>query len=582
MSIKEELIQYANDCISGKIISGKKHKQACQRMLSDFEKSDVNYVLSEEFPYYWDENEAVKIVKWFSYLKHSKGALAGQFIQLTIWQKFILCQIYGWRQIETGYKRFSLSFVEVGRKNAKSQMEAGVILYEMATQSTKNGEIYECYCAGTKRDQSKIIFTECKNLLNGSPLRSKFKLQRDKIIHIKTGSFLVALCKEDGRKGDGTNPAVLVLDEYHQHETTEFYDLGMGANSKESLLMIITTAGKDLSVPCYIEEYQFCSKLLDPNDNTVENENYFADICEVDPEDDINQMDNWKKANPVRMSYESGIVKIKKAYEIAKAIPEKMTAFLTKMLNIWVQQADHAYMDMSKWRECEVKQIPWDLQGHPVYVGFDMSSKIDLTSVAFILPILSDELDATGKRVVKYVCFSHSFMPNRKVMQERMYRDKVKYDAWERNQYLTLTNSEIVDQNIVMRYVLDTCEKNKWEIQCLCFDTSNAGKLMMDFSNEGYDVEEVYQSARSLNESTTGFREQVYAKNIVYLPNPLLNFAMGNTVTKTQGGYIKIDKDANKKKIDPVDAMLCAFKLALYHEFFISTSVEEWLDSEEW
>ena len=63
----------------------------------------------------------------------------------------------------------------------------------------------------------------------------------------------------------------------------------------------------------------------------------------MDPEDyeDISNLDNeenWKKANPIRMSYPAGREKIRGDYEIAKVIPEKMIAFLTKMLNMWVQQ----------------------------------------------------------------------------------------------------------------------------------------------------------------------------------------------------------------------------------------------------
>ncbi|MFR2212942.1 MAG: terminase large subunit domain-containing protein [Ruminococcus sp.] len=93
------------------------------------------------------------------------------------------------------------------------------------------------------------------------------------------------MSKEDGQNGDGTNPAGLILDEYHQHKTTEnFMTLGLVQNTKEPLLMIITTAGMDLTYPCYVQEYQYCSKILDP-DVDVENEEYLVDICEVDPED---------------------------------------------------------------------------------------------------------------------------------------------------------------------------------------------------------------------------------------------------------------------------------------------------------
>ena len=101
-------------------------------------------------------------------------------------------------------------------------MEAGVALYEISVMATKNEEHYEYYTAGTKRDQSKIILNEAKRMLNNSPLKPLFKITRDAVLHRKTGSYIKALSKEDGQNGDGTNPAGLILDEYHQHKTTEF------------------------------------------------------------------------------------------------------------------------------------------------------------------------------------------------------------------------------------------------------------------------------------------------------------------------------------------------------------------------
>lgn len=570
MTVKNRLIRYATDCISGKIISCKKHKQACSRFLRDVKRED-----SGEASFYWDDQEAQKIIKWFSFLRHSKGVLAGKPIKLTEWQQFHLCQLYGWRRKEDGYKRFKKSFVEVARKNAKSQEEAGVALYEISVQATKNKEVYEYYTAGVKRDQSKIVFEEAKLMLNGSPLKKKFKLTNNAITHVKTGSYIKALSKEDGKTGDGTNPAGLIVDEYHQHKTTEFLDLGLGSNTKESLLMIITTAGMDLTYPCYTQEYDYCSKVLDSNID-VENDTYLIDIMEIDPGDDIGDEENWKKANPIRMSYSAGREKIRGDYEIAKVIPEKMIAFLTKMLNVWVQQKENGYMNMEKWKKCEVKNLPISIKGKPVYVGFDMSSKIDLTSVAFVIPYRNGNFDKKGRERTEYIVLSHSFIPNQEKMMERVFKDKAPYDAWERQGFITMTNSEIVDQNVVMDYVLDFCKEKELDIQTLCFDPANASKLMIDLSDEGYIVEEVFQSHKSLNESTEGFREEVLMGNVCYLYNPVLNYAMSNAVIKKNNGLIKIDKDATAKKIDPVDATLCAYKLARYHIFI--NSREEALD----
>ena len=572
MSHLEDIKQYARSCLADEIPSGQKHKWACQRFLDDLER-----VGTADFSYIWSEDNATRIVTWFSLLKHSKGALAGKPIVLTSWQKFRACQLYGWIHRETGRKRFKKSFTEVGRKNAKSQMEAGEALFEIAIQATKNHETYEVYTAGTKRDQSKIVFSECDLMTKGSILRSKFNFKRDEIVHIKTGSFIKPLSKEDGKTGDGTNPACLILDEYHQHPTTDFYDLGLGSNTKEPMLTIITTAGKDLTYPCYTQEYDYCSKVLDP-DVDVKNDEYFIDICEADKGDDPGALETWQKANPIRAFYDEGIKKIAEDYEIAKQIPEKMIAFMTKVLNIWVSATNNGYMDMKKWKACEVKDFPIDLKGRPVYVGFDMSSKIDLTSVAFIVPFQTDKLDSSGKKIVNYAVWTHSFIPTVDKLREHIIKDKVPYDAWERLGYLTLTNTPIVDQATVMQYVLDECVKYQLDIQCLCFDPANASKLMMDLSDEGYTVEEVYQSHKSLNESTQGFREQVYSGNVLYLHNPLFNYAMSNAVVRTNNGLIKIDKDATTKRIDPVDATLGAFKLALYHDFE-SESYNEYIEN---
>lgn len=583
MTLLDEITEYARQCAFGEIISCKKHIWACMRFLRDVERMQKK---DTTFPYIWDEEQAVSIVEWFSLLRHSKGVLAGKPIILTAWQKFRLCQLYGWVHKDTRRRRFKKSFTEVARKNAKSQEEAGVALYEISVTATKNQETAEGYTAGTKRDQSKIVFNEAALMLKGSPLRTAFRITRDSITHILTESFIKALSKEDGKTGDGTNPALLVIDEYHQHQTTEFYDLGLGANTKEPLLMIITTAGMDLTFPCYVTEYSYCSKVLDP-DTDVENDEYLIDICEMDPEDyaDISKLENeelWKKANPIRMSYPEGADKIRGEYKIAREQPEHMTAFLTKCLNIWVQAKENGYMDMAKWKACQVEEISINTKGMDVYVGFDMSAKIDLTSVAFVIPFLGEETDEAGKKIMKYIVYSHSFIPNREKLAERKAKDKVDYDAWERQNFLTVTDTPIVDQAAVMNYVLDFCRKNGWNIQTLCFDPANASKLMMDLSDEGYDVEEVYQSHKSLNESTQGFREQVYSRNILYTYNPVLNYAMSNAVIRRNNGLIKIDKDATTKRIDPVDAVLCAYKLAMYHEFYPSVmkGIDDFLESD--
>ena len=134
MKLLSELVEYANNCINDKrisvyedYISCQAHKWACQRFLDDIELSERS-----DCSFYWDEHEAGLIVDWFRLLRHSKGVFAGKPIELTKWQKFLLCQVYGWRRKADKTRRFRKAFFEVGRKNAKSQMEAGVALDEIS------------------------------------------------------------------------------------------------------------------------------------------------------------------------------------------------------------------------------------------------------------------------------------------------------------------------------------------------------------------------------------------------------------------------------------------------------------------
>ena len=563
MTRKEIITLYAKDCINDKIPSCVKHKNACRRWLRDIKKSmtDPNY------PYYWDEHGAENIVRWFHLLRHSKGELAGQPIDLTPWQQFHLCQLYGWKRKRDNRRRFKKMFIEVSRKNAKSQELSGLLLYEISVTSTKNMDLAEAYTAGAKRQQSLICFSEAKLMLNGSPLQKKFQCTNQQIKHIKTGSFIKALSKDDGKNGDGSNPAALVLDEYHQHKSTEFYDLSIGSNSKEPLLLIITTAGIDLNVPCY-REYQFCCSVLDPDVDVIDEE-YLIDICEQDEDEAkdprlLQDPKLWIKSNPIRATYPAGIEKIRTTYEKAMKVPEDMPACLTKNFDIWLQATKNGYMDMQKWKRCEVDMLPIDITGMHCTVGIDISSKIDLTSAVFVIPFQSEKLDAEGEPVTKYILKHHSFIPNRDKLIERINVDKVPYDAWERAGLLTVTDSQLVDQKAVMLWVLKFAAKYNLTIDWWCVDPNNASLFMTILQEKRHNAIEIYQSYSGLNDATVGFREAVYEGNILYEPDPLLNFAMYNAVTRRSDGKIKIDKDATRQRIDPVDATICGFKMAQF------------------
>ncbi|MFS8540661.1 MAG: terminase large subunit [Tissierellales bacterium] len=553
MTIKERLIKYSENILEGKIIACKKHKQACQRFLNDVAREGT-----EEFPYIWIEEEAQKIVEWFKLLRHSKGILAGQPIRIdeNDWQLFNNGNLYGWYHKDTGYRRFTKGYIQVARKNAKSQNMAGIGLYECSYYSTKNNEVSEVYSAGTKKDQSKLIFNEAKLMLKGSPLADRFSRLRTEIIHKKTGSFFRPLSKEDGQKGDGTNPQCFLIDEYHQHPTSEFYDLavsGMKAR-REPLLLIITTAGFDLNVPCYQQEYKYCSKILE---GIIKNDSYYVMICELDEEDDISDERNWIKANPIVMSYPEGIQRMRESYEEAKEVPEKMRTFLTKNLNVWIQQKDNGYMNMDKWRACgqdiDKDTLKRMIKNLTCIVGVDLSAKIDLTSVSFIFKLENG----------KYLVISHSFIPE-DTLKEKMRSDKVPYDLWVKQGYITLTPGAVVDYNFIKQYIIDFEKEYECTISEICVDPWNATQFMQDMDNEGYTIVEIRQGIPTLGGPTKDFRDQVYAGNVIHTNNPVLTYAVGNAVVKKDHNEnIKLDKEKSVERIDPIASVINAYVRAM-------------------
>lgn len=565
MTRMEIIKDYAEKCVSGEIIACVKHKNACKRALRDFKRAETD----DNYPYYWDEAAAELIVSWFKKLRHSKGELAGQPINLTEWQQFHLCQLYGWKRKTDGRRRFKKMFIEVSRKNAKSQELAGITLFEISATSTKNNEVAEAYTAGVKRDQSKIVFNEAALMLKGSRLRPKFRVTKSRIEHIKTGSFIRPLSKDDGRNGsgDGSNPSCLVIDEYHAHMTSDFVDLSIGSNSKEPLLCIITTAGTNFG-PCY-REYLYCSNILDPSVD-IEDEEYLIDICEQDIEEvnDPRLLQDeklWIKSNPIRATYPEGRGNIRTTYEKALKVPEDMPMCLTKNFDIWVQDKAGAYMDMDKWKRCEVQELPIDIRGLQCVIGVDMSAKIDLTSVCFVIPYQDEnEMDEEGNPVVKYILLQHSFIPNRDKLIERELTDKFPYAAAEMKGELSVTDSDIVNQKKIMLWALDKANELGLEIYGWACDSWNAAFFMTELSERKHTVFDVSQTYGGLSEATKAFRDEVYQKHIVYQPDSLLNFCMRNAVEKSHDGRIMIDKDKRTRRIDIIDAVINAFKIARY------------------
>ncbi|MGG0757681.1 terminase large subunit [Brevibacillus laterosporus] len=547
--MRQWLIDYCKDVLSGEIIACQKHKQACQRFLDDIEREGM-----EDFPYIFDEEKAIRFLEWMTLFKHTKGVLAGKHIQPHDIQVFVFSNIYGWVHKDTGYRRFKKAYWQVGRKNAKSQSLGCVATYEAMALGEGMSEVY---IGATKREQAKIVYKEAKAMLNGCPdLQGKFKEAYGEIVHLKTDSTIRALSKEDKKSGDGFNPQCAIIDEYHAHDTSEIYDVmdsGM-VSRPQPLLMIITTAGTNLGGPCYRSEYDYVSRLLNPHE-PIKNEEYFAMVNELDKDekgkiiDDIKDESSWVKANPIAASYPEGIANIRSKLTEALDKQDKMDDFLTKNMNVWINGGINRYMRLDAWEACGVTKDKFPvLKGYECYTGIDLSSKIDLTSVSFEFP-LGDEY---------YAVLSHSFMPEDTVAAKTK-TDKVPYDQWVREGWITTTPGAVVDYRFILAYIKRMVEEKGWIPKENCYDPYNATQFAQEMESNGYEMIEIRQGVKTLSEPTKNFRELVMEGKIIHDSNPVLSWAIGNAVTKKDAQEnIMLDKEKSTNRIDPIASLINA------------------------
>lgn len=537
----DQCTKYAKEVVAGNIVAGELVIKACKRHLNDLKRAKT-----KKFRYKFDTELAERSIQFFSFLQHSKGKWAGTPIELQLWQCFTQGCVFGWVSKDTGLRKYRIAYEQVARKNGKSTKLGGVGLYGLAGDGEQGAEVYS---AATKRDQAKIIFDEAKNMVVKSPsLKRVIDVFANNLSVPMTNSKFEPLAA-DSKSLDGLNVSMGLIDELHAHKTREVYDVietATGARS-QPLIYIITTAGFNRNGICF-ELYDYAVAVLN---GTIEDEAFFAYIAQIDPEDDWRDPACWIKANPnlgVSVGLEDLEIKARKAMEI----PAAQNNFMCKHLNVWVN-ADTKWMNMEKWKNCpEEKFEEEQLVKLPCYVGMDLSTTTDITSLNFEFPL------GDGRYYVE----SHSFLPE-DAIEEKERRDNVPYSAWARMGLLTLTPGEVVDYEWIKSLIY---EKAKiYDIKEICYDPWNATQIANDLDAEGFLMVEIRQGFRTLSEPTKDLEKLIIGGKLIHNNNPLLTFAVGNAVAVSDpAGNIKLDKSKTQFRIDPCIAMVTSHVRAMF------------------
>lgn len=587
VEILDRCTQYALDVIAGEEIAGDYVKMACQRHLDDLEKAKA-----APYIYYFDIDQSEKIINFAEELVIAEGDEEEQ-VTCYPFQCFILGSINGWRKKiadpKSGvhHRRFRTSYVQLGRQNGKSFLNGILAAYYGNFDGYKYGKIF---CTATKQDQANIVLQEVIKFVNSDEeLQEWFKVhEHNNTIDCLLTNSVIKAVSGDTKSMDGFRPYLGIVDEYHAHKTNQMYKLLEGGikKLKSALISVITTAGFDLKSPCY-KLYEYCCNLLK---GVFENDAQFVYIAQMNENDDLWLPENWVKANPILAFDKDALENLVPVAATAKDMGgEDLRDFLVKQLNQWIQWSNHQYIkDIKKWKRCAVLKTLENFKGYKCYIGVDLSSGGDLTSIAFVIPYMVGEEK-------KYFIKTHSFIPSSRV-DEHIKTDKVPYDLWIQKGLVTVTETLggiKTDYKYILKYLADEVKKYNLKPQLICYDPHNASAFLSDLEALGYNSVSITQTAKELNDATVDFRLEILAGNVeiegeergkekkVVPFDELLEWSMANAKTISNNyGEIKIDKDITVERIDPIDAIIDAWKAAMKEEYVpdVNETVNEWLE----
>ena len=497
---------------------------------------------------HYDKALADYAVSFIQCLCHTKGTWAGKPFELIDWQEQIIRDLFGTLK-PNGYRQFNTAYIEIPKKQGKSELAAAVALLLCCGDGEERAEVYGC---AADRQQASIVFEVAADMVRMCPAlskRVKILASQKRIIYQPTNSFYQVLSAEAYSK-HGFNIHGVVFDELHTQPNRKLFDVmtkGSGDARMQPLYFLITTAGTDTNSICY-ETHQKAKDILEGRkiDPT-----FYPVIYGAEESDDWTDPKVWKKANP-SLDITVGIDKVKAACESAKQNPGEENSFRQLRLNQWVKQAVR-WMPMEKWDACAFPVSEDDLEGRICYGGLDLSSTTDITAFVLVFPP-EDEDDKS--------CVLPYFWVPEETLDLRVRRDHVPYDVWERQGYLQTTEGNVVHYGYIEKFIESLEER--FNIREIAFDRWGAVQMVQNLEGMGFTVVPFGQGFKDMSPPTKELMKLTLEQRIAHGGHPVLRWMMDNIYIRTDpAGNIKADKEKSTEKIDGAVATIMALDRAI-------------------
>lgn len=496
----------------------------------------------------YDKSAADYAVAFIENLCHTKGTWAGKPFELIDWQEQIIRDLFGTLK-PNGYRQFNTAYIEIPKKQGKSELAAAVALLLTCGDGEERAEVYGC---AADRQQAAIVFDVAADMVRMCPAlskRVKILASQKRLIYTPTNSFYQVLSAEAYSK-HGFNIHGVVFDELHTQPNRKLFDVmtkGSGDARMQPLYFLITTAGTDTHSICY-ETHQ---KAKDIIEGRKIDPTFYPVIYGADESDDWTDPKVWKKANP-SLDITVGIDKVKAACDSAKQNPGEENAFRQLRLNQWVKQAVR-WMPMEKWDKCAFAVDEDELEGRVCYGGLDLSSTTDITAFVLVFPPLDNE--------DKYIILPYFWIPEDNLTL-RVNRDHVPYDVWERHGYLQTTEGNVVHYGFIEQFIERLGER--FNIREIAFDRWGAVQMVQNLEGMGFTVVPFGQGFKDMSPPTKELMKLVLEQKIAHGGHPVLRWNMDNIYIRTDpAGNIKADKEKSTEKIDGAVATIMALDRAI-------------------
>lgn len=497
----------------------------------------------------FDQKKAEYTVNFIQCLKLTDD-FYGQPFLLQPWQKEAISEFYGTLK-ENGFRQYHYLYLEMPKKNGKSQLAAALGLYHTFGDGSYDGEVYVC---AADKDNASIVFNAALSMLKQSPYlmkRAKIKESQKTIIDKVTHTTFKVLSAEAYSK-HGYKPTCVIFDELHAQPNRDLWDVmtfGSGSARKQPVYIVLTTAGDDPDrVSIGWEIHEKARRIYEARrGNTIYSDNptwlpfIYGLGGDADKIKDIDIYDEklWYECNP-SLGVTIDIDTLRDEAKDARESPAMERLFRWLRLNQWISVKLVGWLPLAEW-DATIREKP-DLKGKKCWAGVDLSSTTDLTSLTLTFPP-QDGLPFWYQLYSPWI--------TEEKMREREQRDGVPFSQWVAEGHVHVTPGRTIDYEWVGEVILQL--GTVYRIQWVGLDPWQAQFIEKVLTDNGVKVAEIPQDVKNISPAMKKYEKLLLDRKLFHEDNPCARWNFGNVrlYTDANDNY-KADKHKSIGRIDVI------------------------------